>query len=122
MAFEMTPEAAEAVAAYEITLDVENMTTRRVLTVGRAGTVHALDEIGDRYGLKIGRLKPGQTWATALCGQRSPVMNRNFGRAIQEKPVKVECTKCLKVMANIAANNKLKAEAEAKKTAEEGAE
>lgn len=122
MAFEMTPEAAEAVAAYEKTLDVENMTTRRVLTVGRSRMVHALDEIGDIYGLKIGRLKPGQTWATALCGQRSPAMNRNFGRAIQEKPVKVECTKCLKVMANIAANNKLKAEADAKKAAEETAE
>lgn len=122
MTFEMTPEIAEAVAAYEITLDVENMTTRRVLTVGRAGTVHALDEIGDRYGLKIGRLKPGQTWATALCGQRSPVMNRNFGHKIQDEPVKVECTKCLKIMGNIAKNNALKAEAEAKKAAEEAAE
>jgi hypothetical protein len=120
MAFEMTPEAAAAVAAYERTLDVVNMTTRRVLTVGRSRTVHALDETGDIWGLKVGRLKPGQTWATALCGQRSPVMNRNFGRAIQDKPVKVECTKCLKVMANIAANAKIKAEAE--KTAEGNAE
>lgn len=116
MAFEMTPEASEAVAAYERTLDVENMTTRRVLTVGHSRMIHALDETGDIWGLKVGRLQPGQTWATALCGQRSPAMNRNLGRAIQDKPVKVECTKCLKVMGNIAANAKAKAEAEAAKS------
>lgn len=117
MAFEMTPEAAAAVAAYERTLDVENMTTRRVLTVGRSRMIHALDETGDIWGLKVGRLQPGQTFATSLCGQRSPVMNCNFGRAIQDKPVKVECTKCLKVMGNIAANNKAKAEAAAAESA-----
>lgn len=114
MAFEMTPEAAANAAAYERTIDVENMTTRRVLTVGRSRMIHALDETGDIWGLKVGRLQPGQTFATSLCGQRSPVMNRNLGRAIQEIPVKVECTKCLKVMGNIAANAKAKAEAEAK--------
>lgn len=118
MTFEMTPEAAAAVAAYERTLDVENMTTRRVLTVGHSRMIHALDETGDIWGLKVGRLQPGQTWATALCGQRSPAYNRNLGRAIQDKPVKVECTKCLKVMGNIAANAKAKAEAEAAKNSD----
>lgn len=111
MAFEMTPEAAAAVAAYELTNDFVNMTTRRVLTVGRSSMVHALDETEEIWGLKVGRLKPGQTFATALCGQRSPVYNRNLGRRIQEKPVKVECQKCLKILANMAANHKAKLEA-----------
>jgi hypothetical protein len=109
--YEVTPEAAAAAEAYEKTNDFVNMTTRRVLTVGRSRMVHALDETGDIWGLKVGRLEPGQTFATALCGQRSPVMNRNLGRAIQDKPVKVECTKCLKVLQNMAANAKAKAEA-----------
>lgn len=119
MANQTSPEQLAAAANYERTIDPENKTTRRPLTVGYASMIHALDETGDIWGLKVGRLELGRSFAQALCGQRSPSYNQNNGRQIQDAPVKVGCSKCLKVMANIAANNKAKAEAASAENAPE---
>lgn len=119
MTLSITPETEAAAAAYIRTIDPENYTTRRPLTVGRATTVHALDEAADIWGIKVGRIEEGssRTYAVALCGTQSPSYNRNHARKLREDAVEVDCKKCKRVMDNMAANRKAKA-AEAAAAAE----
>ena len=69
-------------------------TTKHPLTVGRASTVHALNVEMDEWGIRVGRLEEGRTYAEALCGQRSPSYNSNHAARPLEVGVPVDCKNC----------------------------
>lgn len=121
MTIEISPEAQAAADAYVLTLDIDTDTTRRVLTVGRSSMIHALSESFDLWGILHRDMNEGQTYAEALCGQRSPSYNRNHGHKLQAKPVAIECKKCLKVTANMRADRDAKAAEEVVETPAEEA-
>lgn len=114
---EITAEAAAAAAAYERTMDIDTYTTRRIVTVGRASTVHALNESMDLWAIKHRDMAAGQTYSEAICGQRSPSYNRNYGTAMKANPVEVDCKKCRKVMDNMKANRDIRLAKEAAEAA-----